>query len=182
MTEISFFQGELLLTAVWIAVRACVWLRQKHIDGKRELALLLMYVNLFVLIRITFFPAALSDGRVQPLIFDPEKVFPLRVNFVPFVRLLDFRYRWMMLLNVLGNVALFIPTGILMPLLWPRLDRFPRTVAAGLGLSLCIELLQLPFYARVSDIDDLIMNTLGAAAGYGILVLARRLLKKKTDR
>jgi glycopeptide antibiotics resistance protein len=33
---------------------------------------------------------------------------------------------------------------------------------------LCIELLQLPFYSRSSDIDDLILNTLGYLMGYGI--------------
>jgi len=44
-------------------------------------------------------------------------------------------------------------------------------MAAGFGCSLCIELSQLPFSSRVSDIDDLILNTLGFALGYGIYLL-----------
>ena len=41
-----------------------------------------------------------------------------------------------------------------------------RAIAAGAGFSLIIELIQLFFRARVTDIDDLILNTLGFAIGY----------------
>ncbi|MBR5859317.1 MAG: VanZ family protein, partial [Clostridia bacterium] len=47
------------------------------------------------------------------------------------------------------------------------------TIAAGAGVSLLIEILQLPFYDRVSDIDDLLLNTLGFAIGYGIYRLVK---------
>lgn len=40
-------------------------------------------------------------------------------------------------------------------------------------ISLCIEILQIPFYARATDVDDLLANTLGAALGYGLLALIR---------
>ena len=62
MIEISFLTAELALAAVWLAFRIAVWIRQKKIDWKREALLLLMYVNLAVIIRFTFFPMAL--GRV----------------------------------------------------------------------------------------------------------------------
>ena len=48
-------------------------------------------------------------------------------------------------------------------------------IAAGAFISLCIEILQLPFASRASDVDDLIMNTLGAAVGYGIYAVFKRL-------
>ena len=38
MKELSFFAGELALALVWIAVRIAVWVRQRRIDWKRELA------------------------------------------------------------------------------------------------------------------------------------------------
>jgi glycopeptide antibiotics resistance protein len=44
-----------------------------------------------------------------------------------------------------GNVALFLPLGLLLPLLAPRLDRPGRTVAAGFLLSVAIELSQVAF-------------------------------------
>ena len=43
---------------------------------------------------------------------------------------------------------------------------------------MCIEILQLPFFDRVSDIDELLLNSLGFMAGYGIYLLVGKLRKK----
>ena len=171
MKEISFFAGELALALVWIAVRIAVWVRQRRIDWKRELLLLLMYVNLAVILRVAFYPMAKADGHVQPLLFDPAEVWPFRLNLVPLVNLLDYTSRRDLLLNILGNVGLFVPSGIILPILYKRLDCFWKVLAAGAGMSLCIELLQLPFAVRATDADDLLLNTLGVALGYGIYAL-----------
>lgn len=42
-------------------------------------------------------------------------------------------------------------------------------------ISLCTEILQLPFPARATDIDDLILNMLGILIGYGIYVACKSL-------
>jgi glycopeptide antibiotics resistance protein len=55
-----------------------------------------------------------------------------------------------------------------LPIAYRQLNSFSRVVAAGAFISLCIEVIQLPFPSRASDIDDLIMNTLGVIVGYGI--------------
>ena len=178
MKEISFFSGELALALVWIAVRIAVWLRQRRIDWKRELLLLLMYVNLAVILRVAFYPMARLNGKVQPLLFDPAAVWPFRLNLVPLVNLLDYTSGRDLLLNILGNVGLFVPSGIILPILYKRLDRFWKVLAAGAGMSLCIELLQLPFAVRATDADDLLLNTLGVALGCGIYALCT-LRKKK---
>ena len=174
MIEISFPAAELILAAVWLAFRIAVWIRNRQIRWKREAVLLLMYINLAVLLRITFFPMARVNGHVQPLVFDASAVFPFWINWVPFVHLFDFASKRDLLVNVIGNAAMFVPTGILLPVVFRRLDRFPKVLLAGAGLSLCIELLQLPFSVRASDVDDLILNTLGVIVGYGIYALFRR--------
>jgi hypothetical protein len=70
--------------------------------------------------------------------------------------------------NVVGNVALFaIPSAVLWLFGWP----LRRTVVAGLGLSLGIELLQLAVPGRTTATADVVCNTLGAAAGW---LLARK--------
>ena len=168
MVEISFLTAELVFTAVWLLLRIIVWVRQKGIDWKREAVLLLMYINLAVIIRFVFFPKALVDGHVQPLIFDPAAVFPLRINLVPFVNLLDYDSTGDMIWNSVGNMAMMIPTGIILPIVYKKLNSFGKVIVAGALISLCIELLQLPFASRASDIDDLILNVLGVAVGYGI--------------
>ena len=173
MIEIPFFAAEIAFAAIWIFVRICVWIKQRRFDWKREAVLLLMYINLAVIIRFVFFPRALVDGHVQPLIFDAGAVFPLRINLIPMVHL--FRYGTIRnkIWNVVGNLAMFIPSGIVLPIVYKKLKSFWKVIAAGALISLCIELLQLPFASRASDIDDLILNTLGVAAGYGIYAIFR---------
>jgi glycopeptide antibiotics resistance protein len=74
-----------------------------------------------------------------------------------------------------GNVALFMPLGFLLPMLAPGLDRFWRAVATGFVLSALIELSQVAFPGvRRPDVNDVLMNTLGAALGYLVYRLADR--------
>lgn len=180
MVTISLLAAEAVFAAVWLLSRVIVWKRQGQILWKREVLLLLMYVDLAVMIRFVFFPMEPADGHVQPLVFDPEAVFPLRTNLVPIVRLFDYSHSRDLILNVAGNVAMFIPSGIVLPIVYRRLNGFWKTAAAGALLSLCIEILQLPFAARTSDVDDLILNTLGVMTGYGIYAAVRRLKRKRT--
>lgn len=76
------------------------------------------------------------------------------------------------IVNIVGNVALFVPTGLLAGLLFR-----PRRAAFLLApvLSTCIEITQS--YAGLSaDIDDIILNTLGGAIGVAAAMITRRLL------
>ena len=60
-----------------------------------------------------------------------------------------------------------------------------KVIGAGVGYSLLIEIAQLPFFDRVSDIDDLILNSLGFLMGYGIYLLVKavkRSLKRRRGR
>ena len=180
MVQIPFRSLESAFAVLWLAVRIFLWLLRGRVDWKREALLLLMYVNLAILLRFSFFPMARADGRVQPLLFDPAAVYPFRINAVPFVMLTDYDSRRDLLLNLIGNVGMFIPSGILLPILYKRLHSFWRVLAAGAIMSLCIELLQLPFAVRASDVDDLILNTLGVAIGYGICNGVRRLIRRRT--
>lgn len=68
------------------------------------------------------------------------------------------------------NVLLFVPLGFLLPLIWPKTDNFFVVAAWGLGFSLLIEASQL-LNNRVTDVDDLMMNTLGAVVGYMLFKL-----------
>ena len=179
MLEISFMTLELLFAAVWLLIRLVVWIHQKRIIWKREALLLLMYINLAIIIRFSFFPRDLVNGHIQPLIFDAKFAFPFRINFIPFANLLQYDSVRDMIWNIVGNTAMFVPTGIILPIVYKRLDHFGKVIAAGAFLSLCIELIQLPFADRVSDIDDLILNTLGVAIGYGIYSLVKRIKSSK---
>jgi Glycopeptide antibiotics resistance protein len=77
--------------------------------------------------------------------------------------------------NVIGNVAVFVPLGFLVSLLW-RGAGWRKAAFVSAAASLCVELCQLPQTSRVTDIDDLILNTLGGLLGY----LLYRLIKTET--
>ena len=71
----------------------------------------------------------------------------------------------------LGNIGMFLPIGFFTALLWRR-GRLWRSTLVGFLASLSIETLQL-FVNRSTDVDDLILNTVGAAAGYLLYRLVR---------
>ena len=175
MWEISFLELECFFTAIWLLCRIIVWIRLRRINWKREAILLLMYIDLAVIFRFSFFPMPRINGSVQPLIFDASTAFPFRVNLIPFINLFDYDNRRDLLLNVIGNTAMFIPSGIILPIIYKKLNSFWKVIAAGALISFCIEIIQLPFSVRASDVDDLILNTLGVSIGYGIYTAVKRL-------
>ena len=182
MFAITFLMAELVFAGIWLLTRICVWVRQGRINWKREALLLLMFVNLAVIIRFVFFPRELVDGHIQPLVFDPATAFPIRMNLVPLVHLLDYANVRDIVWNVAGNAAMFVPTGIVLPIVYRRLNNFWKVVGAGALISLCIELLQLPFPTRASDIDDIILNTLGVVIGYAVYALVRAIVRRISGR
>lgn len=163
MFEITYQGLFLWITLVWIGVRAAFALRNRKVDWKREAKLLLVYVCLVVIARIVYFPMRRVDGRIGTLVLDVEKIFPLWINLIPIVRLLDIYDGW--LINIIGNVAMFIPVGLVWPACFQKLNTIGKTVRTAFLFPLLIEITQLPFYDRCSDVDDLILNIAGIFLG-----------------
>ncbi len=83
--------------------------------------------------------------------------------------------------NVWGNVAMFLPVGVLLVWIWssPLWARIIMATVAGTGLSVAIELTQLTL-RRVADIDDVILNGAGALLGAvvaAVVVVVVRLVR-----
>lgn len=175
MLSISYLQMFIAISILWVIVRGICCVHSRRLDIKREAALILVYICIVVVVRFTFCPFGKVNGQIQPLLFDKDKIFPLWLNLKPFVYLFDYPTMREALLNLIGNTAMFIPLGIVWPSVFKKLNTHWKVIAAGFGASLCIELLQLPFYDRASDIDDLILNTSGFLIGYGIYLLAKRI-------
>lgn len=74
--------------------------------------------------------------------------------------------------NIFGNILIFIPFGALLPALVRRLRGFWKTVLTGFAFSLCVETTQLITGLGCFDIDDMILNTAGAAVGYLVFAVA----------
>ncbi len=104
---------------------------------------------------------------------------PGRVNLIPFtvfrqtaVEVFRNGNTGYFFINFLGNILIFLPLGLLPPLLWKKMERFWKAAVLGCGISVAIELTQL-LLPRGTDIDDVWLNTLGAALGYGMFALIR---------
>lgn len=128
----------------------------RHIVGVCFFQLLLLFI--FILTGVPSLKQILEDGI---------RFWPDSLNLIPFAYIKDG------VAPYIANIILFIPFGFLCPLLWKSKRFWYRTVFAGFLLSLLIETSQL-FTFRVTDIDDILMNTLGACAGFFCFVLFRR--------
>lgn len=170
MIQISYTDMLLAISIIWILVRGIFGIKNKKTDWKRELQLMLVYISIIVIARFVFFPFEKINGEIQSLIFDREKMFPLNVNFAPMVHLFDYVIAGEATLNLIGNISMFIPVGIIWPIVFKELNTSGKVLAAGVSFSLLIEIMQLPFYDRVSDVDDLILNSLGYVIGYLVYV------------
>ena len=181
MIQISYISMIVFISIIWCLIRLGCAIKNKSIHYKREIQLLLVYICIVVVARFTFFPFSTVNGKIQPLIFESSKAFSFRINWIPFVNLFDYPETRDILINVIGNTAMFIPLGIVWPGVNKGLDTHWKVISAGIGVSLCIEILQLPFYDRVSDVDDLLLNSLGFIIGY-LLYLLAKLVSKKVSR
>ena len=83
------------------------------------------------------------------------------------------------LVNILGNLLLFVPLGVLLPARFRALRPVWTLVPAAAAVSVLIELVQYAYVpGRATDIDDVLVNTAGAFAG----LLAYRLVAAVSDR
>ena len=178
MIQISYTSMVVPISIIWCLIRLICAVKAKRFDWKREIHLIFVYICIVVVARFAFFPFSTANGEIQPLVFERAKAFPFRINLVPFINLFDYPEMKDILINVIGNTAMFIPLGIVWPSVYKGLNTHRKVISAGIGFSLCIEILQLPFYSRVSDIDDLLLNSFGFIIGYLLYLLAKLLSKK----
>jgi glycopeptide antibiotics resistance protein len=104
------------------------------------------------------------------------------LNFPPDkINLILFRWITEGVRPYIENILLFIPLGFMLPCIWKKYEVLWKTALSGITFSLVIELSQL-FNRRVTDIDDLLMNTLGALIGWVIFRLLQEHLSKLQDK
>ena len=74
---------------------------------------------------------------------------------------------WVVVYNLGGNIIMFLPLGFLLPELWQRFRQFLPCIGAVAGIMTCVELIQLFTLRGFCEVDDVILNVLGGAIGYG---------------
>lgn len=124
---------------------------------------LLFALYIVFLLRITLFKQA-SLYNLLAAIGASERT----INIIPLWSIVDMASSSLsikrMMENILGNVVIFIPLGLLLPVIFKRESR--DILLGGVILSASIEIIQLIFGLGSTDIDDFILNMLGAMLGY----------------
>lgn len=101
------------------------------------------------------------------------------INLIPFNTLSEYLFQtnehvgdWgsVSFLNIVANVLIFSPIGFFVPLLWKNWQSFRKIIMLGLAVTCFIEIFQF-FIGRSTDIDDVILNTIGVMIGYGVFSL-----------
>ena len=70
------------------------------------------------------------------------------------------------IINLGGNIFLFIPIGVFLPRLYPKLRNYFRFICACFGIMFLVEVLQLFTLLGSFDVDDLILNLFGMSLGF----------------
>ncbi len=129
----------------------------------RPVAILLACAHLGAVIGVTLFPVPL-DGTPFDLPYGNVQLNPLGT-----IRLLIDGSQSLRQLG--GNLLLLAPMGVLVPIAWRASRSWGRTMLWGVAASLAIEVLQYTFgvlagqFYRVVDVDDVLLNVAGVAAG-----------------
>ena len=145
----------------------------------KEFFVVMFQVYLTLLISVTLFPLRIGDGNVD-----------LFVNFIPIVNSVKdiikdittenetWFYIKFWLTNLLGNIILLSPLAVLLPILSKKFRSLKSVVILCFCASCFIEFLQYVSLfvgnLRSVDIDDVILNTLGAFIGFGIFKILSR--------
>ncbi len=133
--------------------------------------LLLFILYLLYLLYLTLFSPFFGRGY-----------FRRSVNFVPLRTVQQYMSGnlpiWIAIVNLLGNVAAFMPMGFLLPMVWKKAAGLGKCLLICAGVSFIIEAAQYVFGVGSADIDDLLLNTVGGLAGYAFYALADLMYKK----
>lgn len=99
------------------------------------------------------------------------------VNLVPFKTIIEYIQKIFtslldtstIFLNLFGNIACLMPLALFIPILFKKVDNTKKFLISILCVTLGIELIQFITFTGSCDIDDVILNTLGAFIMYKIL-------------
>lgn len=151
-------------------------MREKTKKQIRHVGIFLFMVYMGMLVYFLFF--AESYGRAAQLERDYQ------YNLILFREIRRFWiYRrqvgmFAMALNIFGNVVGFIPFGYIIPVINHRFRNWLLITVSGFSLSLCVETAQLIFRVGSFDVDDLMLNTLGAFLGYVLFWICNEIRRR----
>lgn len=81
-------------------------------------------------------------------------------------------------LNIGGNIALLVPVGFLVPLIYKEMN-WKKSLVLAVAVGLAFEVTQVVLQVGIFDIDDVILNGLGVMIGYWVFKILAKLMRPK---
>jgi glycopeptide antibiotics resistance protein len=107
----------------------------------------------------------------------PANFIPLK-TIVP--QLIGQGNRLIDLVNLIGNTVPLMPIGLLAPLVF-RPVSWRMTLVLGVLTGLTFEVMEVVFRVGIFDVDDVILNTCGVLAGYGVFVMFKARAQSRAE-
>lgn len=173
MVGISFIIMAIIFIIIWAIYRITVFKKSEYFNKTREVFISLFFIYFLILVNLTIFKQGM-------LMLDFEK--RVSVNLVPIVSTVqmfnnDFYEIDIGIYNVIGNILLFIPLGFGIPLFFSHKNKISKVAFYGFIASLTIEVLQYFTSRNITDVDDIIFNTLGTVLGFIAFNVIYKLVK-----
>lgn len=95
-----------------------------------------------------------------------------RYNLIPFetirryIKYYDHFNNLTWVINLFGNVGVFIPFGMLLPLIIVRFRSLPKLLLGTLIVLIMLEFLQMILRVGSFDVDDILLNMIGVSVGF----------------
>lgn len=151
----------------------------RHKKKIRILCWILFWLYIFALVYFLFFAEMLGRAEVSRT---------YHYNLVLFREIRRFWvYRKQLgllatVMNLAGNILIFVPFGFLIPTISRRLRGFFRVALIGFELSLVVECVQLVTKTGSFDVDDMLLNTIGSMIGYLVYACAQHRRNVRAER
>lgn len=127
------------------------------------------YILLLIRLIIFKYPVPILRGIMDEWDVDMVKRGVYTANLIPFKTIkmyIKYYYSINGFDNLFGNILAFVPFGIFVPAIFFKMDKSGFVLLHAFWLSLCIELFQLVSHFGEFDVDDILLNCLGAMLGY----------------
>lgn len=156
-------------------MRCVCWKAGEPMAKRKQAAWALFGLYLAALLWILFLRRIGDGERVQ------------RFNFCPFYTIGNYlnvffhrrNLRWLCILNVGGNLLLFVPWGVFLPMLFGRMRLFYAFLLCSCAAILAAEGCQVIFRLGIFDVDDVILNVTGALLGWTLHCVGKKDKKGK---
>ena len=150
---------------------------------KKQRLIIWLFLDVYILLLVNFTLIDDTFGRnifnIQNLNFDSlANYIDTSLNLTPFATIklyinglkagnISLGYFF---INIFGNFLMLMPLSFFVPTLIKKINKFYKFLIFVILFAICIELLQILFLTGSCDIDDVILNVLGASISYPIFL------------